>query len=82
MIFDVLSKLKNVQLDENDKKNIFENLYNNSVSLNELEKTGLLFKQTITMYADTLMKLSQNFKKKLIETYKKKQIFQENINSD
>ena len=68
MVFNVLSKLKSVQLNENDKENIFENLYNNSVSLNELEKTDSLFEQTITMYADTLMKLSQNFKKKLVET--------------
>ena len=82
MIFNVLSKLKNVQLNENDKKNIFENLYNNFVSLNELKKTGSLFEQTITMYADTLMKFSQNFKKKLIKTYFKKQIFQKNANND
>ena len=31
IIFNVLSKLKNVQLNQNNKKNIFENLYNNSV---------------------------------------------------
>ena len=75
MIFNVLSKLKNAQLNESNKKNIFENLYNNSVSLNELEKIDSLFEQTITMYVDTLMKLSQNFKKKLVETYKKNKYF-------
>ena len=75
MIPDVLSKLKNAQLNENNKKNIFENLYNNFVLLNELKKTGLLFEQTITMYANTLMKLSQNFKKKLIKTYEKNKYF-------
>ena len=75
MVFNVLSKLKNVQLNENNKENIFENLYNNSVSLNELKKTGLLFEQTITMYTDTLMKFSQDFKKKLIETYEKNKYF-------
>ena len=75
MVFNILSKLKNVQLDENDKKNIFENLYNNSVSLNELKKTGSLFEQTITMYANTLIKFSQNFRKKLVETYEKNKYF-------
>ena len=50
MVFNILSKLKNVQLNENNKKNIFENLYDNSVSLNELKKTDLLFEQTI-LYA-------------------------------
>ena len=75
MIFNVLSKLKNVQLDENNKKNIFENLYNNSVLLNELKKIDSLFEQTITMYANTLIKLSQNFKKKLVKTYEKNKYF-------
>ena len=74
-VFDVLSKLKDAQLNENNKKDILENLYDNSVSLNELEKTGSLFEQTITMYADTLVKLSQNFRKKLIEAYEKNKYF-------
>ena len=72
---DVLSKLKNVQLNESDKENIFENLYNNSVLLNELKKIDSLFEQTITMYANTLIKLSQNFKKKLVKTYEKNKYF-------
>ena len=38
-----LSKLKNAQLNESDKKNIFENLYDNFVSLNKLKKAGSLF---------------------------------------
>ena len=75
MILNALSKLKNVQLNESDKKDMFENLYDNSVSLNELEKTGSLFEQTITMYADTLVKLSQDFRKKLIEAYEKNKYF-------
>ena len=35
----------------------------------------MLFEQTITIYANTLMKLSQNFKKKLVETYEKNKYF-------